>query len=119
HETVSEPETATDHCAASTGRCGFKDNDPLASPETGRDTHGRLALGDARPCASPPASHLLCLLLPCRSGPTPSRVERVQELTGEAFLCCGAAFCRLAVARCCARAHPRSEPGDHHRIAYL
>jgi len=28
-------------------------------------------------------SHVLCLLLPCRSGPTSTRVERVQELTGE------------------------------------
>ena len=43
HATVSETETATDHCASSTGRCGLKD-DPLASPETGP----RHAMGGSR-----------------------------------------------------------------------
>ena len=66
------------------GKARSAGDDPLASPETGRDTFGRLALGEARSIAMPPAIATLCLLLSLTAcTATATRVERVREWIDE------------------------------------
>ena len=50
HATVSEPETAKNHCAIGTGRCGLRDFRSTRKPGDRPETRTRrLALGDVRP----------------------------------------------------------------------
>ena len=50
HATVSEPETAKNHCALGTGRCGLEDFTSTREPGDRPETRTRrLALGDVRP----------------------------------------------------------------------
>ncbi len=85
HATVSEPETARNHCAHGTGRCGLEDFTSAREPGDRPETRTRrLALGDVRPVTISAYLRIaaLCRLRTLSPSP-PRRTWRVWELTDE------------------------------------